>query len=407
MIKVFRIVRDNLPIQLVLIILLTALFGDYLPTSLKQFFLTISSVIKEVLIFVLPFVIFSYLFSCLLSFQSGAFVFVVSLLASVILFNFTGVMVAYGIGNVVAEHLSGLSSAVPECDNVLMALWDFSLPSLVSNDHALFTGLVLGLVAVVLRSELCSDARGSIFSFIRSDGIVNFSQKLKGYAFYFLNNLFIPVVPLFIFGFILKMQHEGMLGFVIRNYGAVFLMIVCVQVVWIFLMYMIGANFSVSKVATYIRNMFPALVTGISTMSGAAAMPMTLAASEKNTGSQRIAQAVIPSTVGIHLMGDVLAIPLLVFTTMLSFGIPFPELSDYIPFAWAFVLMMFAIAAVPGGAILSLIIVFEQHLGFTGEMVSLITAVYLLFDSVGSMMNIAGNGAFVIIYNRVFGRFIR
>lgn len=407
MMKIFRLIRDNLPIQLVLIILLTALFGDYLPIPVKQLFLTISSIIKEILIFVLPFVIFSYLFSCLLSFQSGAFIFVLSLLASVILFNFTGVMVAYGIGNIVADHLSGIGSAVPGCDDLLLPLIKFNLPSLVSNDQALLGGLVIGLVVVVLRSGLFCTVPGKVFSFVRSEGIVDFSQKLKGYAFYFLNNLFIPFVPLFIFGFILKMHHEGMLGFVIRNYGAVFLMIVFVQVVWISTMYLIGANFNLGKVVTYIRNMFPALVTGLSTMSGAAAMPMTLAASEKNTGSQRIAQAVIPSTVGIHLMGDVFAIPLLVFTTMLSFGMPFPELANYIPFAWAFVLMMFAIAAVPGGAILSLIIVFEQHLGFTGEMVSLITAVYLLFDSVGSMMNIAGNGAFVIIYNRVFGRFIR
>jgi len=290
MIKIFRIVRDNLPIQLVLIILLTALFGDFLPLSFKQLFLTISSVIKEVLIFVLPFVIFSYLFSCLLSFQSGAFIFVLSLLASVILFNFTGVMVAFGVGSFVVEHLSGLSSSVPECDSVLLPLWNFNLPSLVSNDQALFSGLAAGLVAVVFRSELFSSVSSNALAFVRSDGIVNFSQKLKGYAFYFLNNLFIPVVPLFIFGFILKMQHEGMLGFVIRNYGAVFLMIVCVQIVWISIMYLIGANFNLSKVVTYIRNMFPALVTGISTMSGAAAMPMTLAASEKNTGSQRIAQ---------------------------------------------------------------------------------------------------------------------
>jgi Na+/H+-dicarboxylate symporter len=64
---------------------------------------------------------------------------------------------------------------------------------------------------------------------------------------------------------------------------------------------------------------------------------------------------------------------------------------------------MFTVAAVPGATIIVMIPVVQEVLGFNGEMVSLATALYILYDAIGTTMNVMGNGVFVILYNRLFG----
>ena len=85
-------------------------------------------------------------------------------------------------------------------------------------------------------------------------------------------------------------------------------------------------------------------------------------------------------------------IPIFAFAIMKSFGVAAPEFSTYILFAVYFVLAKFSVAAVPGGGILVMLPILETHLGFTSEMLSLITALYILFDPVTTAANVLGNG---------------
>jgi Na+/H+-dicarboxylate symporter len=65
---------------------------------------------------------------------------------------------------------------------------------------------------------------------------------------------------------------------------------------------------------------------------------------------------------------------------------------------------MFTVAAVPGATIIVMIPVVQEVFGFNGEMISLATALYILYDAIGTTMNVMGNGVFVILYNRLFGK---
>jgi Na+/H+-dicarboxylate symporter len=64
----------------------------------------------------------------------------------------------------------------------------------------------------------------------------------------------------------------------------------------------------------------------------------------------------------------------------------------------------FAIAAVPGGGILVMLPLLETHLGFSGEMSALITALYILFDPAVTIMNVLGNSALVIFISKLFAK---
>jgi Na+/H+-dicarboxylate symporter len=50
--------------------------------------------------------------------------------------------------------------------------------------------------------------------------------------------------------------------------------------------------------------------------------------------------------------------------------------------------------------------ILEHYLGFTGEMMSLITALYILFDPVITSANVLGNGAFAKMMDK-FGLLYR
>ncbi|MBM3208450.1 MAG: dicarboxylate/amino acid:cation symporter [Chlamydiae bacterium] len=130
-------------------------------------------------------------------------------------------------------------------------------------------------------------------------------------------------------------------------------------------------------------------------------MPLTLIAAEKNAENPDIAKSCIPATVNIHLIGDCLAIPIFAFAVLKNFNLPEPSLMQYSIFAMYFVLAKFSVAAIPGGGIIVMLPILESQLGFSAEMLSLISALYILFDPVITTANILGNGAFSLIIDKV------
>ena len=71
-------------------------------------------------------------------------------------------------------------------------------------------------------------------------------------------------------------------------------------------------------------------------------------------------------------------------------------------FAFYFVLAKFAVAAVPGGGVLVMLPVLEQHLGFNPMMLSLITTLYIIIDPLITSANVMGNGAFAMFFSKVY-----
>jgi Na+/H+-dicarboxylate symporter len=146
--------------------------------------------------------------------------------------------------------------------------------------------------------------------------------------------------------------------------------------------------------------MLPAVISGFTTMSSAASMPLTIIGVENNAKNKEVARVVVPSTVNIHLIGDCFAIPIFAYAILKSFGMSEPTLMNYLIFTFYFVLAKFSVAAIPGGGIIVMLPILERYLGFNAEMMSLITALYILFDPVITCANVLGNGAFALLIDR-------
>lgn len=147
--------------------------------------------------------------------------------------------------------------------------------------------------------------------------------------------------------------------------------------------------------------MLPAAITGFCTMSSATAMPLTLIGVEKNAHNPDLARSIVPATVNVHLIGDCFAIPIFAYAILKNFGFAEPSLISYLIFAGYFVFAKFSVAAIPGGGVLVMLPILETNLGFNSEMLSLITALYVLFDPIITCANVFGNGGFALVMSKL------
>lgn len=377
----------KIPILLSLILFFSLMFGHIIPVEVKSFIYSLSLLIKETLIFFLPFLIFAFLFSSMCQLQKGALKFALFLIPLICISNFTSAMVAYGIGNVALGNNQLLSTVAHTSETSLEPIWVFILPKLISNDYALSFGLVFGIV----------------YAFLVPNKSQKISGKLLNITSFILKRLFIPVMPIFILGFSLKLQHEQILATICKDYLFVFLLIASASYGYIIFLYGFFNSFKRNAWFTSLQNMIPALVSGFSTMSSAASMPFTIMGSEKNVTHPEIARAVIPATANNHLIGDCFAIPIFALAILVSFNSSLPTFTDYFIFTFYFVLAKFAVAGVPGGGVLVMLPVLEQHLGFSPMMLSLITTLYIIFDPLITSANVMGNGAFAMFFSKVYG----
>src|SRR5699024_4208792 len=78
--------------------------------------------------------------------------------------------------------------------------------------------------------------------------------------------------------------------------------------------------------------------------------------------------------------------------------------SSIIPFILVVGVTMIAAPGVPGGAVMAAIGLLESMLGFGPTMVSLMIAIYLAQDSIGTACNVTGDGAITTIVATLHGQ---
>ncbi|MCT4634809.1 MAG: dicarboxylate/amino acid:cation symporter [Rickettsiales bacterium] len=372
----------QMPFILLAIILTVILLNPLLPLSLQQFLYAISLSIKSIIIIILPFIIFALLFKAAVTLSNKATKIIGFILILICCSNFIATFLSHYVGMWIYNF--DLSMLAPEKSSELNPLWSLEFPKLIANDKAMFAGIILGLIATKF-AEKKSTKIANIF-----DIIVN---KVLNWIVY--------AIPFFVAGFVVKLQSDGVVGIIIKDYGLIFLIIALAQFSYIILAYFILNNLKIKAALNNIKNMIPAAISGFSTMSSAASMPLIIIGAENNAKNKDLVRSVIPASVNIHLIGDCFAIPILAFAILKSFGMSDPSMLNYLIFTCYFVLAKFSVAAIPGGGILVMLPILEGYLGFNSDMMSLITALYILFDPVITCANVFANGAFAKMIDKV------
>ena len=367
--------------------------GEKLGLDSVCFFYTISSCFIEILMFILPLIVFSFILRALVNLERGSLTLLLLIFLGVTISNCLALTTAYLFGKATLSFVGLCLSPdfAAKFSSSVSVLFSFNFPQIVATEQALLGGVICGLALNILNQK-------NQFRKTMKDSSIWLSDKIS----LFLSKIFIPLLPIYVFGFCLKLSYDDALIHLFHQYGKVFLLSMSLVVIYIFSLYLVGSMGNVSKALSSLKTMLPAGLTGFSTMSSAATMPVTLKCTEINTQDKNFTDLVIPSTANIHMLGDDLTIIMIAMTLLSIFGMPWPDFVAFIPFALAFSVAKLSCVGIPGASVLVILPVLQNYLGFTPEMLSILTTIYVLQDPFGTAANVMGNGAFALIVRKVF-----
>ncbi|MGB1272533.1 MAG: cation:dicarboxylate symporter family transporter, partial [Endozoicomonas sp.] len=311
------IIKAKLPVMLLLMLVVPFVVDSWISVGVKSFFYSLSLSIKTLLVFVLPFIVFSFVVACLARMGRNALFFTVLLIATVFISNISAIFTGYAIGYFMVPLVS-VPVADVSASSSLQALWHLNLVPVFTNKHALMAGFVVGMLVTVIPYE----------------PLRSLSVKASEGASWFLKHIFIPLLPFFILGFAFKLHEDGILRQAISAYGPILVLVITSQLCYLTLFYLVAARFSFSRFFEYVNNVVPAALTGLSTISSAASMPVLIEGTEKNIRNQLMARTIVPATINIHTIGSAIGLTILSLVTLNTFNLPIPELSFFALFAF-------------------------------------------------------------------------
>jgi hypothetical protein len=374
--------------QVLLVLSAYVLLADLLPNVANQFFYAISLLIKDLLVWIMPLTVGLFIAYAVRSFGGKAPLFIISLLIFEGCSNFCSIWYAYACASFAADQLPSFGTSTLSSD--FTALWRLPLskPAWWSADKGAIAGLIIGCISAYYRNPVLAQAilRGKMI------------------AEWVITRIFAQLIPLFILGFAVQMYQSHLLVHVFAHYSLLVLWLAAFMVIYICLLYALGAGLSLGRTAENIKNMLPA--GGIALTSGCSlsTMPWTIAGAAKNLQDPKLAQAIIPATTNIQQIGDCIMMSFLCFLIYRHFYGVNPDLITWLHFSFVFTLARFATAAVIGGAIFIMLPIFETYLNFNPEMIAIILALNVFLDPLVTSSNVMANGALCRVYERFWGR---
>ena len=372
-------------VQVILLLTLYLLLANVLPISVHQGFYTVSLLIKDLLVWMLPLTVSFFIAHTVCTFERRAPLFIITIILFEALSNFTSVWYAYGGGHLAVDFLPSIQ--LPATNYDFSPLWrlPFSKPSWWSADKGTLLGLVLGFAA----------------AFSKNLSLKNFISQGKERAQWILTRIFSRLIPLFVLGFVARMHQTKLLQHVLAHYGVLLLWLVALIAIYIVILFFLGSG---RHAIQAMRNLFPAGAISFASGCSLSTMPWTMEGTAKNLKNPQLAKAVIPATTNIQQIGDCITNTFLCFLIYRQFFGVSPDIITWMHFSIIFVLARFATAAVMGGAIFIMLPIYETYLSFNPEMIAIILAFNVILDPLVTSSNVVANGALCRIFEKVWMR---
>ena len=362
------------------IIALLLMFYSYIPIEYRSGLYAISLTIKDLILMVLPFVIFSFLLDIIIKMKAKAAKLLIVFVLCIVASNTIAITMAYFIGTTFLPNVQNFSV---NQNNMLQPLWSLHIPQILATEYAMPLSIVIGILLVtVFKSK--AEAINKIF---------------YGISDVLIGKIIMPIVPIFVAGFIVKIASDKMLAPIFDHYLYTFLLITFSSLTYVSLIYWILTG---RKFFSAILNILPSLATAFSTMSSALTLPSLIVASEKNTNNSHVANAILPPAANFHVMGDAFSLTIPIIAIIYTFTGNVMGAHEFLLYLGYFLIFRFATVGIPGGGVIVLLPVLKQHFDFTPEMLTLITTLYIIFDPIQTILNIFGNGAFAILFGKMY-----
>jgi Na+/H+-dicarboxylate symporter len=384
----FRHLGKHMPLVLLSIVGIVWGFGSWVPLPVKEVLYACSLSIKGLIVAVLPVIIFGLLFRSAVLMARRATWILLLLLASVAASTFIAVYLArlVGIGLYNADVAMALGT-VPESMQ-LHPYWHWELESWIQNSIVMGTALGLGVVG----SIFCPSPALALSVLI--DRLVQGLLKVLTY-----------IIPLFVTGFVFKLQHEGFINIIVSNYSVVFGVIAASLFAYICLLFFVFSSGNWRTTGSWLHAMLPSAVNGLTTMSSAACLPLMVTGVQKNASHKTLPNMAVPILVNIHMIGECFTDVILAYAILKTYGMAEPTWAQFLPFSLWFFVARFSCAGIPGGGILVIKPLLFSYFAFNDDMFSLIVSLYILFDPISTAGNVLGDGALSQWLDRVVARY--
>lgn len=376
--------------RIVIAILLGLALGRLMPqllpltvsTFVTRLFLTFNAIFSQFLGFMIPLIILALVAEAIGSIGNKAGK--ILLLTVGIAYGstvFSGYL-AYLTGSAVFPHLISSDAPMQGAAKAqeLAPFFTVAMPPVMGVMTALVLAFVLGLGATKIHSK-------SLMAVI---------VDVKEIISYFIAQVIIPLLPLYIFGVFLGMASNDEVLNTLLIFAKVIGVIFVLHIFLMVLQFTIAGLISRKNPFRLLGNMLPAYFTALGTASSAATIPVTLAQTKKNGVSDEVSSFVIPLCATIHLSGSTLKIVSCALALILMTG-GNHDIGLFTEFILMLGITMIAAPGVPGGAIMAALAILSSILGFDEVQLSLMISLYIAMDSFGTACNITGDGAIAVV----------
>ena len=376
----------NTPVQTCLSLFLAAILSYFMNGEAQNVCYTLSCVLKDVLLFILPPAVFFFIAFSLRSFEKQGFALLILLILFEAFSNTLASGAAYGLSFIAEYYVQDVLFATKGSSlNSYFSLADLR-PSFWRVEYGTGLGAVVGITGPYLRSLF----------------IDSFLIKGKKLFTFIFSKVFARLIPLFIFGFFLNLMQGGVLGSIFTQSAQALLLMTGGLLFYIFILFF-GAAGSFVQSIKMIANALPAGMTAFSTMSSAATMPITIEVTEKNLKNKAFASMLIPATTNIQQIGDCFCNVFLCCMILIFYGKGLPDPTTFATFLSVFVVARFTTAGMIGGAIFIMLPIYQSYLGFDAEMTALILSLNMLLDPLVTSTNVMANSALCVLFEKVWG----
>ena len=373
--------------RILIAIVVGILIGYVSPLWFARTASTFNAIFSQFLGFMIPMIIVGFVAPAIADIGSRAGKLLVVTAAIAYFATYMAGLLSYFTGSLTFPSLIGGEEGMALAENGLKVLPYFTveIPALMSVMTALVLSFMLGLG----------------MAFIHGTALRHGFEEFRTIVSKTIDKAIIPLLPIYIFGIFLTMTYEGQVGTILRCFMKIIVIIFILHVLILVLQYCIASLFSRQNPFGMLRTMLPAYFTALGTQSSAATIPVTLRQAIKMGVREDIAGFVIPLCATIHMNGSTLKIVACALALIIMHGQPY-DLGLFCHFIGMLGITIIAAPGIPGGAIMASIGLLQTILGFDGQMVALMIALYIAMDSFGTACNVTGDGAIAAIINRIF-----
>lgn len=384
-----RKLRGNLLFRIIIAIILGILCSLFFPDWLGRVFVTFNGLFSNFLGLFIPVLIFALITPSIAGIGQGAGKWLGITTGIAYASTIISGLIAFGVATVTYDRLLGDSrpDTLGDIDEgALTAYFDIEMPAPFDIMTALILAFCIGLAMTGVKCEV-------IYAGVR---------ELEGVVMKVIKVFVIPLLPVFVFGTFLGMGMNGTLLDVIGSLVKVLLLAVVMTVLLVIGQYLVAGAVTKTNPFRALWNMMPAYATALGTSSSAATIPVTLECTKKNGVTENVAGFAVPLCATIHLAGSMMKITLFALALIHMFDMDIST-GKIIGFLFLLGIMMIAAPGVPGGAIMAAVGVLSDQLGFTQDQIAVMIAAYIAIDSFGTAANVTGDGAIVLIVNKLSG----